>query len=151
LAENSLARWSLFAFKVFCATVIAITTAFTVYVVGPVIETRFFPVVSKLTINSLGRSPEGYAVVSAEFTKLRDCEYIGLAWFRGTPSTDFERVPVIIMRQPGDTSGPTRPVGRQRSGPWIVHMPPEEIRGNSFAQLHHRCHGFWLTTTAFYP
>ena len=135
----------------FCMAVTFFATLYTIWVIGPALETKWFPVVSKLTITSLTTNDNGQATVMAEFTKLRECEYLGLAWYRGQQSGGFERVPVILMRQEGDNSSPNRPPGTQRAGPWIIGMPPDEIAGNSFAQLSHRCHPFWVTTTDFYP
>lgn len=56
---------------------------------------------------------------------------------------------MILLRQEGDRSSPSRPVGTQQVGPWVVQMPVEEIPGNSFARLIHSCHPFWSTTTEF--
>lgn len=135
----------------FCAAVIFVSTLYVVFLVGPAIETRLAPVVSKLRVLSLTQDENGMSIVDAEFTKLRDCEYVGISWFVGQPDGNFERVPVILMRRDGDTSSPNRPTGTQRAGPWIIGVPPAELRNNSFARLAHRCHPFWLTTTDFYP
>jgi hypothetical protein len=135
----------------FCAVIIFFAATFTVFTVGPAIETRFFPVVGKLQIVSLMTNLDRNSILMAEFTKLRNCEYLGLAWYRGAQGGGFERVPVTLMRQEGDTSSPNRPVGTQRAGPWIIGMSAEDVRGNSFAQLQHRCHGLWVTTTEFWP
>lgn len=134
-----------------CAAVIFACTLYLIFIVGPAIETRFFPAVSKLTITSIETTDDGLARITAQFTKLRDCEYLGIAWYHGSAAGDFERVPVILMRQEGDNSSPNRPTGTQRAGPWIIGMPPGEIAGNSFARLSHRCNPFWVTTTDFYP
>lgn len=141
-----------FIVKTLLGSVIIGALIFSVIHLGPVVERSYFPVVSKLRIIELTPEPRtGHARVMAEFTKFRDCEYIGIAWYRGTPAIGFERVPVILQRQVGDNSSPNRPIGTQRSGPWIIGMPIHEIDGNSFAQLFHRCHPFWLSRTDFYP
>lgn len=153
---RSIGRWmadaAVLFFKMFCATLIIAAIGFTIYATGPQIETRYFPVVSKLKILRLQADIDGNSIVQAEFTKIRNCEYLGLAWFRGkNGGFGFERVPVEIMRQDNDRSSPDRPVGTQRAGPWIVHMTPEDLMANSFARLSHKCHGFWVSTTDFYP
>ena len=140
-----------FVIKTICGTVIAACTAVVIWTLGPSLETRYFPPVSKLRILSMADDGEGRTVIRAEFTKVRDCEYLGIAWFHGEPEGTFERVTVVLMREDGDTSSPNRPEGTQRAGPWIIGIPPDELVGNSFARLHHRCHGFWLTTTDFWP
>ena len=124
---------------------------FTFFNLGPFIETRFFPPVSKLTIVSIEPDANGGSRIEAEFTTLRSCEYIGINWFRTWPNGTFDPVPVTLLRKPGDNSSPNRPLGTQRSGPWIVGIPPDEFRTASFARLSHRCHPFWTTTTDFYP
>jgi len=144
-------RLALFAFKVFCTTVIVFVTVFTVYTVGPALERRYFPVVSKLTILDMKANEDGNAVIMAEFTKTRACEWVGLAWFKGKPEGGFERVSVILHRQREDTSSPNRPLGTQKAGPWIIGIPAEEIAGNSFAKLRYRCHGLWTTEADFWP
>lgn len=144
-------QWFVFFVKTFAASVIFIMTGFIVFVVGPVIETKFLPPVSKLQILSMEATPDGQTIIHAAFVKHRDCEYIGIAWYRGTRATGFERVPIILQRSPGDDSSPNRPVGYQTAGPWIVDMPMSEIKNNSFVELFHRCHAFWLTRTEFYP
>lgn len=152
MSRSRLVEWSLTAFKAFCSAVIFFCAAILIYTVGPYLETRYWPAVSKLRILDLQQNEEGYAIISAEFTKLRSsCEYVGIAWYRGNPEGEFERIPVVLLRQPGDTSSPNRPVGTQRAEPWIVHMPPSDIIGRSFARLSHSCHPFWTTTTDFWP
>lgn len=149
--RSQLLAWSQYAAKVFCAGVILLGLGFTVWAIGPSIERNYFPVVSKLTIDSLGSDEQGHSVVGARFTKFRDCEYIGIAWFRGSLEQGFERVPVILWRKPGDRSSPNRPIGMQRAGPWLIAVSPDEIHTNSFARLFHRCHPFWLSRTDFFP
>lgn len=149
--SNSLGEWLTFFAKVFCGVIIAMGLGFTVYSIGPSFEQKYFPVVSKLTMINVSSDEEGHAVLMAEFNKMRNCEYLGIAWYRGTQSQGFERVPVMLLRSAGDRSSPNRPTGRQRSGPWVIHMPVNEIDGNSFAQLFHRCHPFWTSTTDFWP
>lgn len=148
--NRSWAGLALDAFKAFCVTVIVIATAFTFYLVGPSVETRYFPVVGKLTIDRIEWQGPGVTRIWASFTKRRDCEYVGIAWFRGTRD-DFERVPVILHREKNDRSSPNRPTGYQHAGPWDVMVPMHEIPANSFAVLSHACHPFWNTTTDFYP
>jgi len=127
-------------------------TIFALWMIGPKVETTYFPVVSKLEILSMTAGSEpGTTVITTAFDKFRTCDYLGLAWYRGKQDTVFERVSVVLQRKTGDTSSPNRPTGRQTSGPWIIGMPIEEIKQNSFAQLFHRCHPFWTTITEFYP
>lgn len=150
--NDSPAAWALFAFKAFCCAVIMITTAFTVYTVGPVLETKYFPAVSRFKVLTLEADKSGNAVITVRFTKRRDeCEYIGISWFRGSRENGFERVPVVLTRKEGDTSSPNRPAGVQTSGPWLIGIPKDEFSNNSFATLFHRCHPFWTTVSEVWP
>jgi hypothetical protein len=137
--------------KLFCATIIFFGMAFTVFAVGPAFETTYFPVVSKLHIDDIRPTADGRTSVIASFRKLRNCEYLGISWYAGTPSTTFERVAIVLLRDEKDTSGPTRPIGFQRAGPWVINLPPDAVVKRSFARLYHHCHPFWVTTTDFFP
>lgn len=135
-------------------TLIAITVMVvlvTIFVSFPALESRYWPVVDTMRINRIEATDDGRAVVFASFTKLRNCEYIGITWFRADALGNLQRVPVEIMRQPWDISSPNRPVGTQSAGPWVVGISEAEIRATSFVQLAHRCHPFWTTFTNFYP
>ncbi|TWF53281.1 hypothetical protein [Neorhizobium alkalisoli] len=121
------------------------------FLLGPDIETRYRPVLSKLTITEVRELTPDTSLVRAEFTKLRGCEYMGIAWYRGSEANDFERISMTPVKDPEDTSSPNRPVGTQRAGPWRLTMPAGEVRQNSFVQVFHRCHPFWTTMTRFYP
>lgn len=145
------AHWAITAVKAICAAIIFAATLQTIFVIGPWVETKYFPPVSKLTILAMHDDDDGNAIIDAYFTKQRDCEYIGIAWFKGAPDGSFERVPVILQRRDGDTSSPNRPVGSQRAGPWIIGISSPDIATESFARLYHRCNPFWVTTTDFYP
>lgn len=139
------------AVKAFSSAVIFFSTLLTIYTVGPDIETRFFPVVGKLVIERMDKVDEKTTTIDAYFNKLRNCDYLGIAWYRGQRDSGFERVPLILLRATGDDSSPNRPVGAQRSGPWVVTIPIDEVKTNSFVELKHQCHPFWVTTTEFYP
>lgn len=120
--------------------------------VAPLLEYQLFgPVVSKLHIDSTFPRGLDQTEVYASFRKLRDCEYKGIAWYRGNRDTGFVRVPIALLRKEGDMSSPNRPVGYQSTGPWIVSMPVNEIAGNSFVELFHQCTWLWVTKTDFYP
>lgn len=146
--------WKTFGFhaiKAVCGIVMFISGVFIFYTVGPSIETRFFPVVSKLQILSIKAVDADHTEIRAGFRKLRNCEYLGIAWYVGTRPDDIERVAVAVMRDRNDTSDPNRPVGYHKAGPWIVTLPLDDVEKRSFAQLAHRCHPFWTTITEFYP
>jgi hypothetical protein len=134
------------------AAVIFASALYAIWLVGPAVETRFFPVVSKLWIVTHETDPvTGDTTVTAMFTKHRPCEYIGLSWTHVLPDGTQERVAVILGRKEGDTSSPNRPVGTTVAGPWVLPLSWDEIKNHSFAQLYHHCQPFWTTTTEFWP
>lgn len=137
--------------KGFFGTVSVLAGIYIFFVLGPAVETRWFPVLNKMTILDVRPLTGSTSAVYTEFSKRRSCEYMGIAWYRGNEDKNFERVSMVSMRDPGDTSSPSRPVGSQRAGPWRIAMPAEEVRENSFVQVFHRCHPLWTTMTRFYP
>lgn len=138
--------------KAVASAVIFFCTMLTIWTVGPAIETAFFPAVSKLRIISERSLSDGTTELYVSYNKLRgECDYIGLAWYYGDRNAEFGRASVILGRKPGDTSSPNRPKGQQTSGPWTIGLTLDELKNHSFAQLSHRCHPFWTTTTDFFP
>lgn len=123
----------------------------TILLIAPYIETKHWPVVSKMQIDRMVSLDYNKTEVYASFEKLRSCDYVGIAWYYGNRKTGFTRAPLELMRSSSDVSSPNRPLGRQSSGPWIVSIPMEEISKNSFVELYHKCTPFWLTRTEFYP
>lgn len=120
-----------------------------VWTVGTTREGEWFPVTSRAALIS-AEPFDGGALVYFQFTKVRECEFIGLSWFKGQPDGVFDRVR-INFNGDGDDSGSTRPRGTQIAGPWFIDIPPNELQANSFAIVRHRCHPFWQTSTIFYP
>jgi len=137
--------------KAVCATFIAICMIAAFYSLGPRLETEWWPVVGKLKINSMETPRPGWTLIRVNFEKLRDCEYVGLSWYVGQRPDNFERIAVSVQRDPEDTGSPNRPLGLQRAGPWLVAVDTKEFTRGTFAQLQHRCHPFWISTTDFYP
>lgn len=142
--------WAFFFLKVVAGAITFAAVIMTLWTIGPWVETKFFPVVSKLQVDEIV-DDNGRTKLLVHFNKLRSCDYVGIAWFRGTKATSFERVAVELTRSASDQSSPNRPTGLQRSGPWYVSMSKRELQQNSFAVLYHKCHWFWVTETDFYP
>lgn len=122
------------------------------FMLGPWMETRFFPVVKTLHILRTEATDGGASsLVWGYFEKVRDCEYVGIAWFRGSRLGNFDRVSFVPVREIGDHSSPTRPLGTQQGGPWKIGLPIEDLETNSFVEIFHSCHPFWVTRTQWYP
>lgn len=137
--------------KTICATVIVISLLGGFYSLGPKLETARWPVVSKLKILKVEETPEHWTKIQVSFTKLRDCEYLGVSWYLGARTNMFERVAVVLQRDPPDVGSPNRPLGTQRAGPWLIAINEHDFYNRSFALVFHRCHPFWNTITEFYP
>lgn len=137
-----------------CAFIgIAFFLLLAIWTAGPWFEARFFPVASKLSITKMVPHPAGTEIEAATFTKLRDCEFLGLSWFHKLSDGTIERVSLMPDMTAGRALAPyTRPLGSNIiAGPWLVSLPLGEVQFNSFARIYHRCHNFWTTVTDFYP
>ena len=116
--------------------------------VGSAYEGRLFPVVAKLEIISIAQAEGDQSSIFVRFKKRRDCKYLGISWYNKTGET-LRRVTVDL--KPNRGSDATRPVGQHVAGPWVVDMPPENIRERSYVVLTHQCHPLYITTTIIYP
>ena len=137
--------------KAICAVIISLSLLLLAITFGPVIETRHFPVYRDFRILSMTEQEPGVLRVVASFTKVRDCEPAGYAWFRG--SRDMGTFDQIEVRSVSvqDGSGTGRPMGPQTSSPFEVHATLEEME-NVFVNIFHRCpFQPWVTRTEAYP
>ncbi|KQT54611.1 hypothetical protein ASG43_03225 [Aureimonas sp. Leaf454] len=132
-------------------TVTMLSVLYCFFMVGPALETRFFPALGKMKITSVEALTGETSIVRTAFSKLRACEYLGIAWYYGSEAGVFERVSMVPIRNPDDTSSPNRRVGLQRAGPWRITIPEGDVRTRSYVQAFHRCHPFWTTVSEFYP
>lgn len=138
----------------FCACVVAVATVWTIYAVGPAVERTWRPVVGKLQVLSAVEIEPGITEIHAQFRKVRDCEYLNVAWYVGDPNGEFRQVRVQNLVDPdalNEVISPTRPLGLSVAGPWRIAMSLDDFEHNSFAILSHQCHPFWVTRTNFYP
>ena len=126
---------------VFAVTFGAIVTGY--YTFGPMIETRFFPVTTKIEIRDL-QEVEGGIQFRFAYRKLRACELVTTSLLIGDVQRDFYAIP----NQPGEDST-TRSPGQQLSRVWfsdIASLEGAEIR------FIHRCPPTpWLSVTKVYP
>ncbi len=115
---------------------------------GPWIETKWFPVYSKFKIVSIERAEESKSKVVFKFTKLRQCEPQGAAWFFGEPGSAFRQLRVEIQN-PNPTA--SRPLGTQLTFPYVIDATVEQVANATFAEIYNRCHPFWLTRSEIFP
>lgn len=144
-------EWWFSIIRAACATITVMMVLYLIFLVGPVLETRWNPVLDKLQIQSVTPISDKESELFVAFRKRRDCEYVGMAWFRDDGQNGLDRVALVQMRPPGDVTPPNRPLGLQRAGPWHVAIPADQIRTKSVVEVLHRCHPFWMTRTRFYP
>lgn len=138
----------------FCFCVGLMSSVIFIWSVGPTIERTWLPVVGKLEITDMIEIEPGVTEIHAKFRKVRDCEYISVAWYVGNPNGDFRQVRIQTIVDPNmldDTETSNRPLGSSTAGPWRVGMSLDDLKNNSFAILRHQCHPFWITTTNFWP
>lgn len=138
--------WRLLDFGLVTSAVTVLLIA--VFTFGPWLETTFLPVYSKFKIISMEELPDGQAKVVFRFTKLRQCEPQGAAWFFGEPGSAFRQLKVTVQN-PNPTS--SRPLGTQITYPYVMDVTVEQLADATFAEIFNRCHPFWLTRSEIYP
>ena len=109
------------------------------------IEGRYSPVVVGVSINRVEPVGDTKSRIWGEFQKVRNCEFVGLEFYLGTPANSA-RVDLDI-----EEASKQRGEGFEDFGPWLVQLDPEQLSGRAFAIVRHKCHPFWITETGFYP
>jgi hypothetical protein len=117
--------------------------------VGPVAETRLWPVYTSYELVSVQEISPGRSSVVVAFNKVRSCEPAGYAWYKGSrESGQFAEIEVRSVST-GTTIG--RPLGRQLSQPFEVSASPADLR-DVFINVFHRCpFQPWVTKSEVYP
>lgn len=134
-------RWHT-ADKVMLATLIG---WFGLNFLGPLIETRFFPVSSTFTPTLVQMSGVDQSRLEGFATKHRGCTFLGLDWYIGIQGEGASRVSSSFLdrpqiRSPGVLSWTDLRVG----------LNPVELCGHSYAYVEHSCHPFWITRSLFF-
>lgn len=120
-----------------------------VFVLGPAIETRFFPVYSKFSILTIRPLESGGSEVVFRYFKNRRCEPAGFMWFVGEPGAAFRQIAVESDRP--TSTRVNRSVGENTSVPYRVDVAPDVLAKQGFASVYSNCHPFWVTRSAIYP
>lgn len=107
----------------------------------PPIEGALWPVTTKVAFID-ARPVDGGMAVRMSYTKLRDCEIIGVSMDRKTIPVEFDPID-------GSTAKlTTRGTGPQISREWFVGSDSlDDLR----LRFIHRCNPLWLTVTVAYP
>jgi hypothetical protein len=151
VANGSLAGLGWTVLRAALATATAITLFLLANLVGPWVESHWFPVYQNWRIVRVERLGEEASRIWVEFDKVRDCAFLTVSWYRGDPVGGYRRVQLDFNVEPGDDRDPTRPLGRQLEGPWTVSVPADRLYTESAAEAHHRCHLMWQSDTILLP
>lgn len=106
------------------------------------IEGRILPVTTQLQIVSQAVIEDGVTIY-VSFEKLRQCDFLGLVWYEGSRRLTVDFAPDAAQTHP------TRPVGLQVAGPWLI-KGVSDLEGTE-AFTFHRCNDWWTTVTSVYP
>jgi len=125
--------------------ILGVLVAFFVLHNGGIVEGMIAPVVTiaKITISE-NSTHDGWAEVSGEFDKIRDCRFESLEWYWKGEKSDSRIAMTFSKTQ-------TRGAGHQVFDKWRLQMPADQVKGNSYVLVYHSCHPIWKTVTRFYP
>ena len=136
-------RWSNIALTMMMLGTLVITS----FIVGPAIETRFFPVHGHFELVSVA-AKDGNTVGQFKYEKRRECPAQGFAWFAGEFGATSRQVEVM----PAERRSSVQPLGTHVTVPYVfVGTTPDQVRSSMRAEIYNRCHPFWLTRTEIYP
>lgn len=105
------------------------------------LEGDVLPVATNFEVVS-SASQNSQTFIYVTFNKARHCEFLGVNWY-----LDTTRLNVVFLEDKGKAPL-SRPVGGQTTGPWRIDIPTLD---GTTAEVLHRCHNLWLTTTKLYP
>lgn len=121
------------------------------FTIGPLVETRWFPVYSKFEIMSLSPAPNGTdTLMTVRLYKIRACAPRGFAWF----TTDFGNFvrQLNIVSTNRQNPAPQLPVGRANPTFIIRDLLLTETDISSMSgETYSQCHPFWITRTEVFP
>jgi len=112
---------------------------------GGRLEGWIYPVVLHTEITQMEVVDEYSTRIWGEADKVRDCTFVSISWYIGTPESSA----LVALRI--EERSELRPAAGFSFGPWVVRLTPNEISEYSFAKTLHQCHPFWLTESRFYP
>ncbi len=122
---------------------IGVIVAFTIVLFGPIVETKYFPVIKEANFIKVDSTvPEGVSLhVLGE--KKRACRFIEVnALVKEEESKMYQKAEVSFSTRDGN---PTRPTGVQSFGIWTFVPKGTDL----VLEIRHECHGLWETVTKF--
>jgi len=100
-------------------------------------ESRFFPVITPLVVESLTPTTRGTVVVGWT-ERLRNCDFVGVDWYLGQRSGTSSKLEQVTYPE----GQKTRQSGEIIVATLLVSANPRDILTNSFANVRYQCH-FW--------
>ena len=124
---------------------LAMVGVLALFTVGPILETKYFPVYSKFRIVR-AEPVEGGVRIVARFTKYRNCDPQGYGWYVGELGLLRQ-----VMTRPTPGATVHRPLGPQITSPIVVKELTMADLPYLSAEMYHHCHPLWLTRSVIYP
>ena len=111
---------------------------------APSTEGRLLPVVENVEIRDEQLTSDGLSF-NVWIDKQRDCEFVGIAWYKLNKQNEPRLVDVEFNRGGSPVS---RLAGHQNAGTWTI--PGIRTLDRTIAFVQHRCHPLWQTYTKFF-
>lgn len=128
--------------------IVAMLMMMTFFFFGPIIESKFWPVYSRFTAVEVKDVPERGVSATFQFTKLRNCDPQGYAWYNGELGNSFRQLNIRSIPQVTRRS----PLGTQLTSPIVLEgVTVPELTTSVFAIVYSRCHPLWISESLVYP
>ena len=98
-------------------------------------ESRFFPVITPMVVESITPTPRGTVVVGWT-ERLRDCDFAGVDWYLGQRSGTSSKLEQVTFPE----GQKTRQSGEIIVATLLVSAQPRDVLTNSFANARYQCH-----------
>ena len=120
-----------------------------VFGVGPLIEQKINPVVSRSSITKVVDNGDSLDFWYKTQRLRSSCNYDHVEWFSGDPNGAYSR---LTMQVPAKTEGVILKQNDEYVfGPNRVFINETQLRTNTFAIAYHDCHWGWLSKSILYP
>lgn len=138
------------AYEVWWAGIMALIFWLAAITLGPLVEARWFPVMTHYEVYSLDMGQRGRPAFRPIFTKSRDCHFNNGDWY--VQDQRGRMIRMDVRRRVGETGPTSRPVGQHIGGWWEVMVPtdfPAAI--DLYGVLSYSCGLPWETRTVVGP
>lgn len=132
--------------RILGSLIVVMVSVMLVLWVGPAAETRFFPVYSRFDVVS-AEPAEGGTIATFKFTKYRDCEARGWAWYIGEFGALARQVEIKNVQGVSKR----RKLGPTTSLPYLIAAEPDQVRSEMHAEILSYCHPLWLSRSVVRP